>query len=89
MSQTWEYAFKSWVREIFKDQWSKLAKPVKSATEVTNKKILKLSADVIKNNEKLIKTSIEASQAIIEEKMVKLQVKVEKGKQRNRIKDYE
>ena len=59
---------------MFEEQESKMAETVKSATEVINKGINKLSEDVIKSNENLIKLtndvnavkdSIETRQAII------------------------
>ena len=62
---------------MFEEQESKMAETVKSATEVINKGINKLSEDVIKSNENLIKLtndvnavkdSIETRQAIIEKK---------------------
>ena len=63
---------------MFEQQERKLAEAVKSATEVTNKRIDKLSADIVKFNENVIdltndangvEDNIEALQEIIKEIM--------------------
>ena len=74
-----------------------LIKTVNSASLVTNQMIDKLSSDITINNEKLIKLangvsdvqlSIEASQEMIEEKILKNEKRIDKEKQKT-IRHYE
>ena len=74
-----------------------LIKTVNSASLVTNQMIDKLSSDITINNEKLIKLangvsdvqlSIEASQEMIEEKILKNEKRIDKEKQKA-IRHYE
>ena len=82
---------KTLFEEMFAEQKTELAETFRSATEVTNKKIDKLTADILRNNEKLVeltrdvndvKESIEASEAMLEEKMKKLEEKVKRESRR-------
>ena len=82
---------KTLFEEMFAEQKTELAETFRSATEVTNKKIDKLTADILRNNEKLVeltrdvndvKESIEASEAMLEEKMKKLEEKVKNEQQK-------
>ena len=68
---------KSLFHELFEEQEAKLAETIKSAADVTNRRIDKLSADIMKNNESLaeltndvndVKESIDASQGMLEKK---------------------
>ena len=78
-------------QEIFKQQEQGLIE-TKSASTLTNDRIDELSADITKNNEKLIiqevtdvQVSIDASQQIKEEKMEALEQNFEKEKKRSLI----
>ena len=80
-------------QEMFQQQEKVLIETVNSASLVTNQRIDKLSSDVTVNNEKLIKLaidvndvqlSIEASQEMIEEKVKKIEERIDKEKQKNR-----
>ena len=80
-------------QEMFQQQEKVLIETVNSASLVTNQRIDKLSSDVTVNNEKLIKLaidvndvqlSIEASQEMIEEKIKKIEERIDKEKQKNR-----
>ena len=82
---------KTLFEEMFAEQKTELAETFRSATEVTNKKIDKLTGDILRNNEKLVeltrdvndvKESIEASEAMLEEKMEKLEEKVKNEQQK-------
>ena len=68
---------KSLFHELFEEQEAKLAETIKSAADVTNKRIDKLSADIMKNNE-----SIDASQEMLEKRMDILEEKIKKEKQK-------
>ena len=80
---------KSLFHELFEEQEAKLAETIKS--DVTNKRIDKLSADIMKNNERLaeltndvndVKESIDASQEMLEKRMDILEEKIKKEKQK-------
>ena len=80
---------KSLFHELFEEQETKLAETIKSAADVTNKRIDKLSADIMKNNERLaeltnnvndVKESIYASQEMLEKRMDILEEKNQKIK---------
>ena len=82
---------KSLFHELFEEQEAKLAETIKSAADVTNRRIDKLSADIMKNNESLaeltndvndVKESIDASQGMLEKKMDILEEKIKKQKQK-------
>ena len=83
---------KSLFQEMFKEQEAKLAETVRSAADITNKRIKKFSADILRNNERLkeltndvngVKESINASQEMLETKINALDEKVKKEKQRS------
>ena len=83
---------KTLFQEMFEEQEVKLVETVRSATDVTNKRIDKLSADIMRNNERLmeltndvneVKDSIDASQEILENKMKELDEKIKKQKQKS------
>ena len=78
---------KSLFHELFEEQDAKLAETIKSAADVTNKRIDKLSADIMKNNERLaeltndvndVKESIDASQEMFKKRMNILEEKIKK-----------
>ena len=81
---------KSLFHELFEEQEAKLAETIKSAADVTNKRIDKLSADITKNNERLaelndvndVKERIDASQEMLEKRMDILEEKIKKEKQK-------
>ena len=82
-------AIKSIFQEMFQQQEQVLIETVNSASLVTNQRIDKLSSDITINNEKPIKLandisnvqlSIEASQELIEEKIKKFEVRIDKEK---------
>ena len=83
---------KSLFHELFEEEEeAKLAETIKSAADVTNKRIDKLSADIMKNNERLaeltndvndVKESIDASQEMLEKRMDILEEKIKKEKQK-------
>ena len=82
---------KSLFHELFEEQEVKLAETIKPAADVTNKRIDKLLADIMKNNERLaeltndvndVKESIDASQEMLEKRMDILEEKIKKEKQK-------
>ena len=83
---------KSIFQEMFQQQEKVLIETVNSASLVTNQRLDKLSSDITVNNEKLIKLendtsdvqlSIEASQEMVEEKIKKIEERIDKEKQKN------